>query len=177
MTIFGAPLRGISLSEALAEAYAVNPVNVVIIDTLEFTHSSFSAPVRLVNDHKLLTAGLETGAQATFQACYFTLKKPSESDSSKPPALTVTIGNAGRIMNQYLKLAKGSREPIRIKYRVYLNTDLTQPHINPPLDLCVLNTTIDIHAVSIRAGLEALVNRRFPAVEYTAQKFAGLAAR
>lgn len=176
------PRRGVSLSEALASAYASAPETEVILETLEFLHPLFTVPRRIVNDHTALTATLEDdapanpGAEVTFEACYFNLKKPSESDSGRVPELIITVRNVERIFGD-LELLKGSLVPIECIYRPYLISDLTAPHISPPLALMVRTATADMNLVSFRASLSSLNNKRFPAKEYTAKQFPSLTAR
>ena len=55
-----------TLTDAIKEAYATAPSEVVIYDTLEFKHNSFAQPIRLVANHRDLIARLENNSQVTF---------------------------------------------------------------------------------------------------------------
>lgn len=182
MPTFRPPKRGVSLSQALAEAYASAPDTEIILETLEFRHPLFTATQRIVNDHSELLAFLESdaplnpGEEVTFVPCYFSVKRQNESDSGRMPEFIITVGNISKVFLE-LNRAKDSRESIQCTYRPYLVSDLTAPHISPPIDLTVNRVTADMAAISIRAGFASLTNRRFPAVEYSAKKFSGLAAR
>ena len=188
MPIYRAAKKGVTYSEALAAAYASAPEDEVVLDTLEFRHPLFldnGSPfaVRVVNDHSDLTATLEASApmnpsaSVTFKASYFAFTRPAESESGSTPEVEITVQNVSRYLMQYLDSAKESRVPIEVTWRPYLASDLTAPHMNPPLTLTLRSVTCDMMTVSARAGFGDLTNRRFPAIEYTAKKFPGLTAR
>lgn len=188
MPIYRAPKRGVTYSEALAEAYASAPEDEVVLDTLEFRHPTFvdgGAPfaIRVVNDHDSLEAVLEDdaplngGETVTFRAVYFTFTRPPESESGSTPEIEISVSNVARYLLPYIEAAKESRTPIEVTWRPYLASDLTGPHMNPPLTLTLRSVTCDMMTVTARAGFGDLTNRRFPAIEYTSLKFPGLAAR
>jgi hypothetical protein len=189
MPTFLTPKRGLSYSQAIAEAYASAPETVVIYDTLEFRHPTFVdetgaiVAVRVVNDHVKLVAGIEAGAPADaerfvqFQPVRFGFRRPTESDSAQTPEVEITVSNVSRILMRYLDLAKESRIPIEVTYRPYLSNDLTAPHMQPPLTLTLRSVSADVTTVTARAGFGDLGNRRFPRVDYTSSKFPGLTAR
>lgn len=190
MPIYRTPRRGLSYSEAIAEAYASAPEDIVIIDTLEFRHPTFKDPqtgaviaIRVVNDHNPLTATLEATAPANasqavvFQPVRFGFRRPNESDSGSTPEIEITVSNVSRVLIPYLDGAKESREPIHVTYRPYLSNDKTGPHMNPPLTLTLRSVSADMNNVTARAGYGDLINRRFPKVDYTQAKFPGLVAR
>lgn len=188
MPDYRAARKGITYSEALAAAYASAPEDEVILDTLEFRHPLFQdngVPfgIRGVNDHQDLVATLEAdaplnpGETVTFYAVYFTFTRPDESDSGSVPEIEISIDNVARHLMYYLDAAKESRIPIEVTWRPYLVSDLTGPHMNPPLTLTLRNVSCNMTSVTARAGYGELTNRRFPAIEYTAKKFPGLSAR
>lgn len=189
MPTYRDPSHGVSFSEALAEAYANAPDDEVILDTLEFRHPDFvdgtgsPTSVFVVNDHTELLAYLEAdaplhgGEQVTFYPVRFTFTRPSESEQGASPEISVMVDNVARLLMPYLDAAKESREAITITWRQYLASDLTAPHIDPPVTLTVNSVSADMSGVSMRAGFADLTNRRFPAREYTARLFPGLTAR
>lgn len=183
------PRRGITYSEALAAAYATAPEDEVVLDTLEFLHPTFldengdPVAVRVVNDHSPLTATLEAdaplngGEVVEFKNCYFQFSRPAETESSTLPEVEVKIDNAARVLIPYLDLAKESRVPITLIWRPYLTSDLSGPHMNPPLSLTLRSVGGDMNSLTGRAGFTDLANRRFPSSDYTAKKFPGLVVR
>lgn len=183
------PRKGISLSAALAAAYASAPEEDVLLDTLEFRHPSFidgsgaTIALRVVNDHEALTATLEddapmnAGEEVEFLPVRFTFRRPNETDGTAPPEIQVNVDNVARILGPYIDQAKETRVPIEMTWRPYLTSDLSGPHILPVLTLVLRNVSTDLNQLSARAGFGDIGNRRFPASEYTARKFYGLAAR
>jgi hypothetical protein len=180
--------KGIVYSEALAAAYASAPEDEVVLNTLEFRHPTFLEgglpfAIRVVNDHSNLIATLEADApleassEVQFFAVYFQLRRPSESDSGSVPEVEITVDNVARHLMTYLDGAKSSRDPIQVTWRPYLASDLTGPHMNPPLTLSLRSVSCNMTTVTARAGYGDLTNRRFPAIEYTSKKFPGLTAR
>lgn len=189
-TAFRPRKRGISYSQALAAAYASAPETEILLDTLEFRHVGFVDPdtgeeigLRGVNDHTELYAHLEPGAplnggqEVRFYPIAFKFTRPAEQNSSTAPEIQLQIDNAARILIPYLDLARKSRSPIYVTWRQYLASDLTTPHILPPVTMTLKNVTANMTTVVGTAGFADLTNRRFPAVEYTSRKFPGLSAR
>lgn len=188
MPVYRTPKLGFSYSQAIAQAYASAPEETVILDTLELRHPGFiqdgvNIALRVVNDHDSLTACLEAaapmngGEYVLFSPVRFGFKRPAENDSGATQEVEISIGNVSRVLVPYLDMAKESREPIEVTYRPFVSTDLTGPHMNPPLTLLIRSISVDSLAVTARAGFGDLVNRRFPRVDYTAKRFPGLNAR
>ena len=189
MATFRPTRRGVSYSEALAAAYASAPESEIILDTLEFRHPAFrdslgaNVAPRVVNDLRPLTATLESGAPldggaaVLFQPVSFKFTRPSESESSSSPEVSLTVDNASRILIPYLDMAKESIVPIYVTWRPYLISDLSTPHMVPPLTLTIRSVSTNMTTVTATARFADMVNRRFPASEYTAIKFPGLVAR
>lgn len=183
------PKRGVSYSEALAAAYASNPEDEIILDTLEFQHPAFvdesgqPMGIRVVNDHQILNAKLEATATLNpseyvdFQPVYFQFTRPSETESGSLPEVEVRVDNVARILIPYLDQAKEMRSPITMMWRPYLVSDLTGPHILPVLTLTLRSVSADMNSVIAKAGFTDLANRRFPGSEYTSKKFPGLVVR
>jgi hypothetical protein len=189
-TAFRPRKRGISYSEALTAAYASAPETEILLDTLEFRHAEFKDPntgeligLRGVNDHTELYAHLESnavlnaGQEVRFHPIAFKFTRPTETNTSTAPEIQLQIDNAARILVPYLDLARKSRSSITVTWRQYLASDLTTPHILPPLTMTLKNVSANMTQVTATAGFADLTNRRFPAVEYSSLKFPGLTAR
>lgn len=170
-----------TLSAALREAYASAPADVVVLHTLEFLHASFAVPLRVVRDYASLAATLEAsapvgaGTSATFVPYAFDFKLPSAGESSVPE-IEITLDNVGADLVQYFDQAANSATPVTMIYRPYLSTDLSQPHMDPPLQMVLRSISCDMFKVTAKAGFGDLGSRRFPALLYTANTFPGLAA-
>lgn len=183
------PRLGVSYSEALAAAYATAPEEEVIIDTLEFLHPLFQDEtgtqigIRIVNDHNVLHARLESsaplngGQYVDFSPCGFRFVRPEESDSGQVPEVEIQVDNVSRLLIPYVQLAMTNLDPIEVIWRPYCVSDLTGPHMNPVLRLTLHNVSADMYTVKARAGFTDLANRRFPSSEYTSKKFPGLTVR
>lgn len=174
-----------SLSEALKEAYAAAPSDLVILHTLELRHPSFTdedgnpTPIRVVRDNQDLTARLEAsaplnpGEMAPFIAMGFDLELPT-IDTSPVPEITITLDNVSREIVKYLDSAAESQDKIEVTYRPYLSNDLEGPQMDPPITLVLSEVTADVFRVTGRARMLDVGNKAFPAETYTATNFPGL---
>lgn len=162
-----------TLSEALKEAYASAPSNVVIYHTLEINHPAFISPIYVVRDFQDLNAQLENGDPVTFLRFAFNLVKP-EVSSTGVPQCTVEIDNVSRDILANVQLAMTSTDQITMTYREYISTDLTGPQNDPPMTMVLSNITADVFKVRATASFGDLNNKRFPNEEYTAERFPGL---
>ena len=162
-----------TLAQAIKEAYASAPSDVVIYHTLEINHPAFSQPIYVVRDRVDLVAHLEGGNEVTFIRFAFNLVKP-EISATGVPQCTIEIDNVSREILAAVQLAIASPEKITMTYREYLSTDLSTPQNNPPMVLTVMSIKADVFKVTAIAGFGDLANKRFPAVEYTDDRFPGL---
>ena len=174
-----------ALSEAIREAYAAAPSDVVILHTLELRHPAFEddegnpTSIRVVRDHVDLTARLEAsapldaGEMVTFVAMAFDLSLPPV-DVAPVPEITVTIDNVSREIVRHLDAAATSQDKIEITYRPYLSTDLEGPQMDPPITLVLTEVEADVFRVTGRARMLDIGNKAFPSITYTAGKFPGL---
>ena len=170
-----------TLSQAILEAMASAPANVVIYHTLELWHPAFTTPIRVVRDYADLTATLEATAPrnpseaVTFIAFNFDFTKP-EVSAAGIPQITITMDNADRAIVANIEAALGSTDLVSVIYREFISTDLSAPQNNPPLAMTILSVTADVFKVTAVAGFPNLMNKRFPTTEYSAEVFVGLTA-
>ena len=168
-----------TMSDALKEAYAAAPANLIVYHTLELYHPAFDQPIRVVRDSADLEAFLEddaprdAGEEVLFIAFPFDITPPSV-DVAGSPMCTIEIGNTTREVTVQLEAAMSSAELLEVIYRQYISTDLSGPQNNPPLTLTVFRITADVFRVRAQAGFGDLANRRFPSQDYTAERFPGL---
>jgi len=167
------------LSQAIKEAYASAPVGEIIYHTLEIRHSTFATPIRVVRDVISLDATLEATApedastEVTFLAYAFDVTLPDVSTGGSPQ-LIIEIDNVSRDILASIEGAMSSTDLLTVIYRAFLASDLGGPHNDPPMTLTIFQinaTPLRIRAV---AGFQDVGNRRFPAGEYTAERFPGL---
>lgn len=171
-----------NLSEALKEAYASAPNDVVIINTLEIRHPAFTAPIRVVSDYAPVTAMLEynapadPGAFVEYQPFAFELTLPEVMDKGVPE-LALKIDNVSREILRNIELAMPLPDKLEITYRAYLSNDLsTGPHNDPPLHLTITSIEADATAITARASVADFINKKFPNQEYDETRFPGLIA-
>lgn len=171
-----------TLSEAIKEAYASAPDNVVILDTLELLHPSFTTPIRVVRDHADLTATLEStapqnaGQAVTFVGYSFNLTLPPMSDQTALPQIVVTIDNVDREIVANIEAAMATTDVITAIYRPYLSTDLSAPQMIPPMEFEAQSFMADVFQVQATFSYGDPANRAFPNDYFTVDRFPGLAA-
>lgn len=175
-----------SLSQAIKEAYAAAPSDVVILHTLELRHPAFKddegqpTAIRVVRDHVDLTARLELtapldgGAMVTFVALAFDLSLPP-IDTAPVPEITVTLDNVSREIVRHLDAAVATQDRIEMTYRPYLSTDKEGPQMDPPITLGLTEVEANALQVTGRARMLDIGNKAFPSETYTATRFPGLA--
>ena len=175
-----------ALSEALREAYASAPSNVVILHTLEIRHPDFrdeagnSTAIRVVRDQQDLIARLEAsapinaGQQVRFVAMGFELDLPPV-DIAPVPEIAITLDNVTREIVKHLDEASISESPIEVTYRPYLSNDLSGPQMDPPITLVITEVEADVQRVTAKARMADIGNKTFPSRLYTATEFPGLA--
>lgn len=182
MPVYLPPRRGISHSQALAEARVYATADDPELLTLALYHSAFDAPVYVVCDYQDLDATLEAdapvsgGQTVTFKAVPVRVTLPEETDENRTPTARIQIDNVMRQLSPYLRLAASSRESVVLIARTYLASDTAAPHDMPPLRLELTSAATDGTNVTASAGYGDIVNFPFPAVSYLPEHFPGLAA-
>lgn len=176
-----------SLSEALAEAYA-SATPTIIFETIELRHPAFldaddnSIAIRLVKDSVELMATVEAdapmnpGEVVTFQPLWFTLVPPDQIEQNADPELQLSIDNASAELMPYLDAAIEFGEPVEVTYRIYLESDLSQPQ-TLPLTLILRNIQANLENVSAVAAFIDVANKSFPVGEYDDQNWPSLIAQ
>jgi len=176
-----------TLDDALAEAYASAPADVVTLDTLEIHHPAFRdddglpTAIRVVNNTENIDATLEDdaplngGQVVTFLACGFRLQRP-DVEVQASPELRFEIDNVDSRISQYVRIAAESTDVAFVIYRPYVSKDLSRPSMNPPLRLELAEVNASGWAVSAVCRFAELANRSFPSKVYTPQRFPGLVA-
>lgn len=183
MPVYLPPLRGISQSEALAEAraYATAGDPPLVTAALYFTTDSGMQAVYAVNDYEELDATLEDdapldgGEEVRFQPVPMRARLPDETDDG-PGNVTIEIDHVTRVLAPYLRDATLRQDPILLMLRTYLPSDTSAPHESPPLTLELEAAGANATTVSANAGFGDLTNRRFPKTEYRAENFQSLSA-
>jgi hypothetical protein len=174
------PRAGVSISEAIAEAYASATAGDPVLLTLELHHPDFTAPARVVNDFRTLTATLEAdapynaGEAVEFSGVPFRYTKPEQTDSGAPAAVGIEIDNVSREITNLLLLAAESFEPVRVIEREYLPSDTSAPHVLPVTTMELSGIEVSVETVRAQLSFGNLTNRKFPSLQYTAENSPGL---
>lgn len=164
-----------TLSEALKEAYASAPSNVVILECIQIAHVSLMEVISLVKNNEDLDLTLEDSSVVTFEGAAFQLSLPAKADSALQQ-LSIKIDNIDQRVSDFINDAKNFTTPVEITYRVYLSTDLTTPQNSPPLILYLSDVKVTQFDVTGTANFADLINKKFPSEFYTAARFPSLNA-
>lgn len=174
-----------TLQEAIKEAYASAPSDVIILHTLEFRHPSFkdddgnTTAIRVVRDFVNLRAFLEDEAplnaaeEVEFVAMAFELNLPN-IDTTPIPEISITLDNVSREIIKHIDGAASSQDKIEVTYRPYLSSDLSAPQMIPPITLTITEITADIMQINATARMMDIGNKSFPSETYTLARFVGL---
>lgn len=160
------------MSEALKEAYAVCPTDIVIFETIQIDHADFDQPIRLVNDYADLTATLETAETVTFIRFAFE-SIGAEVNAQGLPEVVITVDGASAEIANALDLISDSPEVLTVTIRTFRSDDLSAPAgRNVPGD--IRNIAVEDERVTLRIGFGEIANRPFPSELYTPRRFPGL---
>lgn len=159
-----------SLTEAIKEAYAVAPTDLVIINTLEIRQDGVQDRIYLAQSFVDVTAKDEDGNWLVFRKSGFQFNLPP-SNQEGYQSLDIAIDNIGREVTDFIQAAKSQRVVVEVLYRPYLNTDLTVPQMNPPLVLYLKDVKLDSIQVTGRATFMDIVNKKFPSELYDRERF------
>tara|TARA_Y100001960_G_C14385059_1_gene685750 strand:- start:133 stop:666 length:534 start_codon:yes stop_codon:yes gene_type:complete len=171
-------------SEALQEAYASAPTDVVILQTLEIRHPYFKdeggnpMSVYLVKNGEDIEAVIEeghpidSGKQVKFLSCPFQLVKPGK-EPGVVPQLKIQVDNVSAEINKHLEMAVSEEIPIKVILREYLSTDLSQPE-SIPLEFEIMDTDLNKFIIVFTCMISVFTDKTVPTVEYTSATFPNL---
>lgn len=174
-----------TLSQALKEAYASAPADVILLHTLELRHPSFiddngnPTAIRVVRDNvnHICTiedsSPLDAGKMVEFIAMGFDLELPPV-EAIPVPEIMLTLDNVSTEIIQYLDRAVETQDMIEMTYRPYLSNDLSCPQMNPPITLVITDIIANISKITATARMMDIGNKSFPAENYTIKKYPGL---
>lgn len=162
-----------ALDEAIKEAYASASSRVPVLETLEIRHPSIGEVVRLVRNRKSITATLETSEVVVFEGAAFALSLPKAGENGLQE-ITVKMDNVDRRVSDFMLTAKDYDTSVRMIYRPYLANDLSEPRLNPPLELYLTDVNVTLFEVTGKATFADIINKKFPSEFYTRARFPGL---
>ncbi len=160
--------------QAIKEAFVLAPADTVILHTLELIHPAMDPAVRMVQNIEGGTFTLETEEEFYFEPAAFRFSLPP-SGTNGIQELMLQLDNTDRRISDYLEAVLLNPEPITVKYRAFLSSDLTTPQTESPLVLFLSDLHVTASEVSGRASFADIVNRQFLSVPYSVRNFPGLA--
>lgn len=126
------------LEQALAEAYASAPQELIVLDTLEIHHRTFDVPIRIVRwpvtgpKPEMFRLKLDAGAPqdpgkiVDFVGCPFELVPPSQTADDVVGSFQLKIDNMDDLLDEYLENAAIDGGIITGIYRTYIKGMETQ---------------------------------------------------
>lgn len=166
-----------SLEEAIKEAYAIAPTNVVIYHTLEIRQPSVQSSVFLVQARRGITATDEDGNERNWQPVGFQFSLPPSNEDGFQ-SLNIAIDNINQRVTDFVNIAKspaaivaGVPVPVEILYRPFVSTDLSRPQMSQPITLFLKEVSLTNNQVTGRATFMDIVNKKFPSELYTRARF------
>jgi hypothetical protein len=174
-----------SYTDAIKEAYASAPVDVLDVWTLELHHPTFiddngqRTAIRLAQafeDYNFRlepTAMLNPGEIVLFQKCAFDFEEPGFAEN-QVPSIPITVSGVSRMITGYLEAAIVDTSPIIVYLRPYVAEDPEQPAMDPPYRMELTNVNVDLFQVTGTLDLKDVYNFPFPNQLYTQKRFPGL---
>lgn len=168
--------------EAIQEAYVSNPSDDVIVHTIEFRNvdivdeNGVAAAMRFVQGQDEFEGGLERtaelnpGEMVLFLPAAFGFELPATREGELPK-FKLSIDNVGKILMDPLQQATTSFAPIYVTYRPYLLSNPSKPQMDPPLTLRLHAVKADNMKVEGVATFDDVMNKIFPAANYTRDRF------
>lgn len=163
-----------TISEALKEAYASAPSDVVYLQTIELSHPNIDDPIRLVTDRVDHTFTLEDGTTtALFEAAAFAMSLPASGDNGVQQ-LNIQIDNVDERVSDFITSVEDSILPVKCIMRPYLANDPTTCQQIPPLTLFLSDITVNEITATGKATFADILNKAYPTEYYTRARFPSL---
>lgn len=162
-----------ALQDAIKEAFAIAPANKVVLHTLEIRQVGVQESVFIAKTRHGFTAIDEDGDAHYYEPSGFEFTLPPSTDEGFQ-SLNLAIDNIGQRVSDWVNTARQYDTPVEVIYRPYINDDLSQPVMNPPLVLYLRDIKVNALQVSGRATFMDIVNKKFPLELYTRERFPAL---
>ena len=162
-----------SYTDAIKEAYILAAPDVVELDTIEVYNTVSSERIFLVKNYEDFPATLETGEEVLFRAFGFMIALPPQNERGVGE-MTIEMDNVQGLVEDYLDDVLATGAKVFVRFRPYLASDPSQPHLNPPLELQVKKYNTRGSRITCRASFCQIVNSKCPVEYYTRSDFPGL---
>lgn len=160
-------------SANLQRFLATAPPGETWIDVLEITHPAWSQGYIVSSWHEPISVTFEGGRRVTTTPLAFRVDLP-DAGTQGHQDMNIVLENIGGELWTLLEAAQAQPQfPIAVTWRCYTNKALTAPQASPIL-LSVTNVTSTPQAVQMNAQRADLINRRWPTVVYTLERWPGL---
>ncbi|MFU2510575.1 DUF1833 family protein [Pseudoalteromonas sp. ASV78] len=159
------------MSQVLQRIYASATTNDLPIHTLELQADSFWV-IRLCNGFDNVNAGIEGGENVIFEASGMGVSLPSRAVKGRQD-LQFQLDNVSGEALEKVDAAKDAGDKIKVIYRVYTASDLTEP-AEPPVEMTAVSVQATAMRVNVVASFNDLVNRAWPRDRYTPDTAPGL---
>jgi hypothetical protein len=160
-----------TLSATIQCGMLAQQTGVIGLQILTIEHDDLAAPIRLVNNREDISVN-----GTVFTACQFHINAPEEKEEGLPRA-QIVIDNTDQFLTPTIRSLSGE---FTATYQIVSPTDLTAspPEFDTvevsmlPFDL----TSVEYDDVSVRGNLsyEDVLDRQFPEMTYTPNRFKGL---
>lgn len=156
-----------NLTDAIKEAYAFAPADVIYYDTLEIDCASFANPIRIVNSHASIVRN-----EGTFLPVLFDFKPP-ETAGSVRGEMIITVNGLPREIRAAIRNSVSTRDAVTVLYRQYINADMSPAAVLPvPMSIAKINES---HVgIELKALMPDLIGAYFPRKLMTAKSMPGL---
>lgn len=162
-----------TLSPELIRIYASGGVNETWVECLSISHPQFTATWNITNSPYMMVATTEDGSQITFDPYPFKASMLGTGESGNQD-IEITISNVEKTpVDEIERAAEDPTQQIQMVYRVWIESKLDSPgYVVDGLSISEVSVT-DTEIVA-RASASDMLNRAFPTVLYTPDKFPGL---
>ena len=159
------------MSQILQRVYASAPVDDLPMHTLELQADSLWT-LRICEGFDDVTAGIEGGEMVTFLASGMGVSLPARGVKGRQD-LQFQIDNVTGEALTKINQAIDAGVPIKVIYRVYTLSDLTEP-AEPAIEMKAVDVQATAQSLNVVASFNDLVNKAWPKNRYTPSIAPGL---
>lgn len=161
----------------MTEAYAVNDVRGDLRPTLEIDHVTLAEPLRFVQGTRVKDVyeteelPIPGNPTAVFEVADFSWQRPGQEEGGTTKA-RLRVDNISRAVQEAMRGAVASDQPLIVTYREYLTTDPNNPEVYDGLRMSTV--TVTPLSASGELSYEEIEMRGFPASTYDLERYPAL---